>query len=228
VSTGLVILAAGAGRRMGGVAKCLLLFEGRSLIAHLLLQLQDLHEIPLTQRVIVLGHHATAIESHLAQLPADQVPRCVLNPQPQEDTASSLRVGLAALPPGLQQVLVLLADQPLIDTHDVRAALQAYAQRAPGIQVQVPQVQGQPGHPVILDAAVCAQLVAQDPPSLRQWRAEHPQAVRLWDVDNPHYTFDLDTPQDLQDLQARSQNTHTPGRANPNPTKDTRCPPARH
>ena len=207
---------------MGGVAKCLLLFEGRSLIAHLLQQLQDLHEIPLTQRVIVLGHHATAIESHLAQLPADQVPRCVLNPQPQEDTASSLRVGLAALPPGLQQVLVLLADQPLIDAHDVRAALQAYAQRAPGIQVQVPQVRGQPGHPVILDAAVYAQLVAQDPPSLRQWRAEHPQAVRLWDVDNPHYTFDLDTPQDLQDLQARSQNTHTPGRANPTPTKDTR------
>jgi CTP:molybdopterin cytidylyltransferase MocA len=129
------------------------------------------------------------------------VPRCVLNPQPQEDTASSLRVGLAALPSGLQQVVVLLADQPLIDADDVRAALQAYAQRAPGIQVQVPQVQGQPGHPVILDAAVCAQLLGPDAPSLRQWRAEHPQAVRLWDVNNPHYTFDLDTPQDLQALE---------------------------
>ena len=201
MSTGLVILAAGAGRRMGGIAKCLIEFQGRSLIARLLQQLQDLHEVPSAQRVIVLGHHAAQIQAHLAQLPAPAVPRCVLNPQPQEDTASSLRVGLAALPSGLQQVVVLLADQPLIDADDVRAALQAYAQRAPGIQVQVPQVQGQPGHPVILDAAVCAQLLAPDAPPLRQWRAEHPQAVRLWDVNNPHYTFDLDTPQDLQALE---------------------------
>ena len=201
MSTGRVILAAGAGRRMGGIAKCLIEFQGRSLIARLLQQLQDLHEVPSAQRVIVLGHHAAQIQAHLAQLPAPAVPRCVLNPQPQEDTASSLRVGLAALPSGLQQVVVLLADQPLIDADDVRAALQAYAQRAPGIQVQVPQVQGQPGHPVILDAAVCAQLLAPDAPPLRQWRAEHPQAVRLWDVNNPHYTFDLDTPQDLQALE---------------------------
>lgn len=186
---------------MGGIAKCLIEFQGRSLIARLLQQLQDLHEVPSAQRVIVLGHHAAQIQAHLAQLPGPSVPRCALNPQPQEDTASSLRVGLAALPPGLQQVVVLLADQPLIDTDDVRAALQAYAQRAPGIQVQVPQVQGQPGHPVILDAAVCAQLRGPDAPSLRQWRAEHPQAVRLWDVNNPRYTFDLDTPQDLQALE---------------------------
>ncbi len=201
MSTGLVILAAGAGRRMGGIAKCLIEFQGRSLIAHLLQQLQDLHEVPNDQRVIVLGHHAAQIRAHLAQLPTPSVPRCVLNPQPLEDTASSLRVGLAALPLGLQQVVVLLADQPLIDSNDVRAALHAYAQRAPGIQVQVPQVQGQPGHPVILDAAVCAQLLGPDAPPLRQWRAEHPQAVCLWDVNNPHYTFDLDTPQDLQALE---------------------------
>jgi len=188
---------------MGGIAKCLIEFQGRSLIARLLQQLQDLHEVPNEQRVIVLGHHAAQIQAHLAQLPTpSSVPRCALNPQPQEDTASSLRVGLAALPPGLQQVVVLLADQPLIDADDVRAALQAYAQRARGIQVQVPQVQGQPGHPVILDAAVCAQLLGPDAPPLRQWRAEHPQAVHLWDVNNPHYTFDLDTPQDLQALEA--------------------------
>jgi len=201
MSTGLVILAAGAGRRMGGVAKCLLEFRGRSLIARLLQQLQDLHEVPHAQRVIVLGHHAAQIQAHLAHLPVGQVPRDVVNPHPEDDTASSLRVGLAALPPGLQQVVILLADQPLIDTQDVRAALQAYAQRAPGILVQVPQVQGQPGHPVILDAALCGQLLAPDAPSLRQWRARHPQAVRRWQVDNPHYTFDLDTPQDLQALE---------------------------
>ncbi len=205
MNTGLVILAAGAGRRMGGVAKCLLEWNGESLLQRLLRQLQDLHEVPLAHRVIVLGHHAAQIQDHLARQPADRVPPCILNPQPEDDTASSLRVGLSALPAGLQQVAVLLADQPLIDTPDVRAALQAYAGRDVGVQLQVPRVRGQPGHPVILDAALRTRLLAPDAPTLRQWRAQHPQAVRLWDVDNPRYTFDVDTPQDLQAL---ARHTH--------------------
>lgn len=219
MNTGLVILAAGAGRRMGGVAKCLLPFKGCSLLEHLLMQLQDLHEVPPAQRVIVLGHHAAQIQAHLAQQPADRVPRGVINPEPQDDTASSLRVGLAALFPGVQQVVVLLADQPLINTEDLRAALRAYAQRAPGIQVQVPLVRGQPGHPVILDAELCAQLIAPEAPSLREWRAAHPQAVRLWDIDNPHYTVDVDTPQDLQAL---ARDTHASPIPDHTPMKDMR------
>ncbi|MCY1553519.1 hypothetical protein D9M68_900120 [compost metagenome] len=61
-------------------------------------------------------------------------------------------------------------------------------------------VHGQPGHPVIFDAQVRTDLIGPTPPSLRQWRAAHPQAVQLWAVDNPHYTRDLDTPDDLNTL----------------------------
>jgi molybdenum cofactor cytidylyltransferase len=95
------------------------------------------------------------------------------------------------------------ADNAIMTIGEVANYLKV-TERAPGIQVQVPQVpqvQGQPGHPVILDAAVCAQLIAPDAPSLRQWRTRNPQKVRLWEVDNPHYTFDLDTPEDLQALE---------------------------
>lgn len=203
--TGIVILAAGAGRRMGGVAKCLLEINGSSLLERLLRQLQPLRGPSRHDLVLVLGHHAADIQAHLAQLPDEIAPLCVINPRPEEDTTTSLRAGLRALAPAVNQVVVLLADQPLIDRADVEAALQAFAARAPGCRVQVPMVHGQPGHPVVFDAQVRTDLLAPEQPSLRQWRAAHPQAVCLWAVDNPHYTRDLDTRDDLITLARESR-----------------------
>jgi molybdenum cofactor cytidylyltransferase len=200
VKTGFVILAAGAGRRMGGVAKCLLELNGSSLLERLLRQLQPLRGAARHDLVLVLGHHAADIQAHLAQLPDELAPLCVINPRPEDDTASSLRAGLRALARNVDQTVVLLADQPLIDGNDIEAARRAFEARGPGIRVQVPMVHGQPGHPVIFDARVRADLIAPEHPSLRQWRAAHPEAVSLWAVDNPHYTRDLDTPDDLNAL----------------------------
>lgn len=200
MSTGFLILAAGAGTRMGGVAKCLIELDGMSLLERLLRQLQPLHAGPGDDCVLVLGHHAQAIQDHLAKLPSAIVPRHVVNPDPGDDPASSLQAGLRALAPGVQQVAVLLADQPLIDGDDVRMALRAFEARAAGIRVQVPLVRDVPGHPVIFDVSVRADLLGPAAPSLRAWRAARPQAVHLWPVDNPHYTRDLDTPADLDAL----------------------------
>lgn len=200
IRTGIVILAAGAGRRMGGKAKCLLELEGSSLLERLLRQLSELRRSVPNDPVLVLGHHAADIQAHLARLPDELMPRCVINPRPEEDTASSLRAGLRTLPVRADPVVVLLADQPLIDCADIQAALRAFAKRPSGCQVQVPMVRGQPGHPVLFDAEVRAALLSPRQPSLRQWRTAHAEAVRLWVVDNPHYTRDLDTPQDLEAL----------------------------
>jgi molybdenum cofactor cytidylyltransferase len=201
MKTGFVILAAGAGRRMGGVAKCLLELEGKTLLERLLTHLQPLRGKARHDLVLVLGHHAHDIQAHVARLPDALAPLCVINPRPEDDTASSLRAGLRALAHDVKQVVVLLADQPLVDRADVQTALDAFTARGPGIRVQVPMVHGQPGHPVIFDASVRDALIATPlQPSLRQWRAAHPDAVRLWAVDNPHYTRDLDTPADLDTL----------------------------
>lgn len=200
MKTGFIILAAGAGRRMGGIAKCLLELNGVSLLERLLRQVRPLRGKARHDLVLVLGHHADDIRAHVERLPEDIAPLCVINPRPEDDTASSLRAGLRALAQDVKRVVVLLADQPLIEEADVRAALQAFDGRAPGIRVQVPMVHGQPGHPVVFDAHVRAALLGPMQHTLRQWRAAHPQAVGLWDVDNPHYTRDLDTPQDLHAL----------------------------
>ena len=203
MKVGCILLAAGAGRRMGGVAKCLLQFNGSSLLERLLRQLWQLRCLRGTELhnlVLVLGQHAQEIHAHLTQLPQEMVPLCVINTRPDDGIASSLRTGLQALASDVDQVVVVLVDLPLLDAMDINAALDAFGARAPGIRVQIPWVHGEPGHPVIFDAHVLAELLSSIPPSLRQWRAAHPQAVCLWEVNNPHYTHDLDTPDDFNAL----------------------------
>ncbi|WP_291086515.1 nucleotidyltransferase family protein [Hydrogenophaga sp.] len=195
--TEVLILAAGAGRRMGGRAKCLLEVQGHSLLERLV---RSVHSLGLHTPVLVLGHHAAEIQAHLVPWPAHLVPRQVVNPAPEDDPASSLHLGLHALGSDVQAVMVLLADQPLIDAADIEAVLGAFQRRPAGCQVLMPMVNGVPGHPVMFDAAVRAELLAAPGTSLRQWRATHPQATLPWVVDNPHHTRDLDTPDDLEAL----------------------------
>ena len=192
--TEVVILAAGAGRRMGGQAKCLLEFEGRSILERLV---HDVHQSLQQTPILVLGHHASKIQAHLAKWPANMVPFQLVNPAPQDDTTSSLLVALRAMKEDVQAVMVLLADQPLIDAADIDAVMTAFKGRAPGYKLLVPMVNGVPGHPVIFDATVRADLLTGSRSSLRQWRAMSPQATLSWVVENGHYTRDLDTPQDV-------------------------------
>lgn len=195
--TGVVILAAGAGRRMGGRAKCLLEVEGQSLLERLV---GSVRRLGLDTPVVVLGHHAAEIRTHLARWPEHLKPRLVTNPAPEDDPATSLHLGLGALDPDAGAVMVLLADQPLIGAAEIGAVLSAFDRRPAGCHVLVPSVNGVPGHPVMFDATVRGELLAAPGTRLRQWRAAHPAATLAWEATNPAYTRDLDTPDDLATL----------------------------
>ncbi|MGH3466558.1 MAG: nucleotidyltransferase family protein, partial [Thermocrispum sp.] len=99
-----LLLAAGAGSRFGR-PKALVPFAG----------------VPLAQRgagmlaaagcdpvLVVLGAAAEEVRAAAVLSPA----RVVRNPDWASGLASSLRAGLAALPPGVAAVVVALADQP--------------------------------------------------------------------------------------------------------------------
>ena len=193
-----VVLAAGAASRMGHRPKCLLELDGVPLIVRLL---QALREAGVDEIVVVLGHYASAIEAAIAAMPV----KPVFNAHPQAGQVSSLRLGLQALPSTADAVLVALADQPLLDRHDLRALIEAYHQRPAGAQVVQPSVQGLPGNPVIFSAWVRQQiLAADDTVGCRQWQAAHPSQVHAWSSDNPHYRQDIDTTDDLRALAAGS------------------------
>jgi CTP:molybdopterin cytidylyltransferase MocA len=193
-----LILAAGAGQRLGGMPKCLVQLDGRTLLQRLLEALQAL---PVENAVLVVGGpHGAAILRHLNTLPRALWPLVVRNPQPGDDPSDSLHAGLRQLTAMPDRLLVLLADLPWLDAPALQAALDAFERREPGRHALVPTVSGQPGHPVVLDALACATLRGRGQGGLRAWRREQPQAVATWETTDPRHVRDLDTPADLEQL----------------------------
>ena len=200
MTVGAVLLAAGAGSRMGGRPKALLELGGVPLIMR---QLIALSGAGVDEVVVVLGHHADAVEAAVKQFPIT----LAHNPSPDDGQASSVRIGLRALSPKLDAVIVALADQPLIDAQDVITLISAFKKRGDAAMV-VPRVsdeQGRqaPGNPVIFEAALRDEwLAGTADAACRRWRQDHPERVRWLDTDNRRYKIDIDTPQDMEQFAA--------------------------
>jgi molybdenum cofactor cytidylyltransferase len=192
MTVGAVLLAAGAGARMGGRPKALLELGGVPLV---LRQLIALSGAGVDELVIVLGHHAASILPVIEQFPVT----VVHNPHPDDGQVSSQRLGLAALNPNVDAVLVALVDQPLVSEPDITALIGAFKKRPAEAAVVVPRVDGQPGNPVIFSAGVREQILAGDLRlGCRQWRETHPSAVAHFDTDNRRFIVDVDTLEDIE------------------------------
>lgn len=188
---GAVLLAAGAGSRMGGRPKALLELGGVPLIRR---QLIALSGAGIDEVVVVLGHHAEWIEPVVQAFPVT----IVRNPKPDDGQVSSQRLGLQALTGKLDAVMVALADQPLIHAQDLTALIGAYKKRPAGTAVVYPQVGGEPGNPVIFSAEVREQILAGNAGlGARQWRQAHPEAAHAFVTDNRRYRVDVDTEDDI-------------------------------
>ncbi len=200
MTVGAVLLAAGEGARLGGRPKALLELGGVPLI---LRQLIALSGAGVDELVVVLGHHAAAVEAAVRAFPIT----LAHNPRPQDGQASSVRVGLQALSARVDAVIVALADQPMIDAQDIVALISAYKQRGTAAMV-VPRISvaegpAVPGNPVMFDAALREQwLNGEADLACRKWREQHPERVQWFDTRNQRYRVDIDTAEDLEHFAA--------------------------
>jgi molybdenum cofactor cytidylyltransferase len=191
VVVGAVVLAAGAGSRLGHRPKCLLELGGVPLIRRTLIALSG---AGVDEVVVVLGHHAELIEPLVQDFPVT----LARNPQPDDGIVSSQRVGLAALAGKLDAVMVVLADQPLLGAADITALIGAWKKRPEGTRVVQPHVGGERANPVIFDASVRDDIITgQLNAGCRQWQAAHPEQVLAWASDNRRYRVDIDTAEDI-------------------------------
>ena len=191
VVVGAVLLAAGAGSRLGGKPKCLLELGGVPLIRR---QLIALSGAGVDEVVVVLGHHAELIEPAVMTFPVT----LIRNPQPDDGQVSSQRLGLAALSGKLDAVIVALADQPLINAQDITVLIGAFKKRPAGTSVVYPEIRGERGNPVMFTAEVREQILAGAAHlGCRQWQAANAAAVAPFVTDNHRYKVDIDTPEDI-------------------------------
>ena len=187
---GAVLLAAGSGSRLGGRPKSLLELGGVPLIRR---QLIALSGAGVDEVVVVLGHHAEVIEAAVQDFPVT----LARNLTPDDGQASSVRIGLQALTGKLDAVIVALADQPMINAQDITDLISAFKKRGEASMV-VPRVAGEPGNPVVFEAALRDEWLASGAnAACRRWREANPGRVHWLDTDNRRYRVDIDTPDDL-------------------------------
>ena len=182
-----IVLAAGTGSRFGG-GKLLAPLQGKPLLQHVLDRVAG---AGVGEAVVVLGNDADAVEATIAW----RAERRVRNPKPERGLASSLQVGMAAIDPDVDAVLILLGDQPLVATATIRALLELKRDRARPIVVPA---YGDAGgrNPVLLRRAAFALADgATGDHGLGPVLAAHPEMVVEVPVSgaNP----DVDTPEDL-------------------------------
>jgi len=193
---GAVVLAAGEAQRMGGRSKPLIERDGVPLVRRVI---QALLDAGVDEVVVVVGHRADEVVWVVTDMPV----RVVVNEAYAAGRATSLRKGLVELPDSVGATLVALADQPLLEAADVAALLEAWAQRGAARAV-VPRVQERRGHPVVLEASACSEILRGDAGyGAREWMDEHPDEVTWLDSDNVHYVEDVDYPEDLERIAQR-------------------------
>ena len=109
---GAVLLAAGAGRRMGRVVKPLIRLQGVPLITRHLVALSG---AGVDEVVVATGYARDAVEQEVRSFSVT----LAHNEAHAEGQQGSVRVGLAALSGEFDAVIVVLADQPLIGASDL-------------------------------------------------------------------------------------------------------------
>lgn len=184
--TAVVVLAAGAGSRMG-TTKQLLPFRGRPLVRH---AARIAVSSGARRVVVVLGHEAAAVGAAVGDEPV----HLVGNPDWPQGMGTSIRAGLAAVADdALDAVVLMLADQPLLDGAVLERLM---AERArTGAAVVASAYAGTVGVPVLFGHERFARLLAlEDGEGCKGCIVEEgPDAVR---IPCPEAAVDLDTPED--------------------------------
>lgn len=192
-----LVLAAGRSTRMGAENKLLAELDGKALVRHVAEAAAGCGAEPV---VVITGHDADAVEAQLAGLPI----QFVRNPDYAEGMSTSLRLGVGALPTGLDGAIVLLGDMPLVSASLLRRLVAAFDAEPGGIAA-VPLHEGEWGNPVILAAALFPEIgTLQGDAGARKLLVLHADRVIEVPVSDPAVAVDVDTPEVLQGLRQKN------------------------
>lgn len=192
--TAVVILAAGASRRLG-TPKQLVCADGVSLLAR---TVDAAAGVRAAQTIVVLGRTDGAI----AQQVRPELARVIRNEHPERGLSSSLRCGLSAAraaDPALRVVLFTLCDQPHLSAAHLLRLLAALAEGTACIAASA--YAGVLGVPAAFAASVFGELAAlEGDQGARSVLRRCPE--RVCAIEFPAGAIDIDTPRDVQALRS--------------------------
>lgn len=181
LSNAAIVLAAGAGRRMGA-DKALLELEGRTSIERVV---ATCRAADIATILVVRARGAAALPAGLGVQ--------VVEVEPGVEMIDSVRAGARAVG-AVDAVAVWPVDTPLVQAATVRALIAAVL-RADGLGIALPIHADRPGHPVLLTPTALARATVPGVTSLREVVRAGPIAAVT--VVDPWIHRDLDTPAEL-------------------------------
>jgi molybdenum cofactor cytidylyltransferase len=186
-----LLLAAGAGRRFGG-QKLLANMHGAPLIRR---SAERLAHPDLDGILVVVPPASRELRDALDGI------RCTFatNDDPARGMGRSIRIGIEAMPSSASAAIIALADQ-ILEPRWISAVTARY--RDGGARIVAPFFQGAPGHPVLFDRAVFAELAQLDGDrGARDVVTRDPARVATIEIGDPP-AIDVDTADDLRRLEA--------------------------
>jgi molybdenum cofactor cytidylyltransferase len=196
---GAVVLAAGRSTRMGA-NKLIADIGGKPMVRRVAEAALESAASPV---LVVTGHQEADVRSALAGL--DVV--FVHNPSYALGLSSSLKAGIAAVPPGVAGILVLLGDMPQIGPGHLDRLISAF--RDSGDVVVVPVRAGKRGNPVLWPRAFfAAMLRLEGDAGAKRLLAANAGCVREVDLGTDAIFLDVDTAESL--AQVRKSETPRP------------------
>jgi molybdenum cofactor cytidylyltransferase len=191
-----VILAAGASRRMGE-PKLLLPWGKTSVLGHLLQQWKALEA---SQIAIVCAAAAQPMLEEMDRLGLPETSR-IFNATPEEGMFGSIQCAAnwRGWNAGLTHWVVTLGDQPHLNMATLRKLLE-FGARNPD-KICQPMRGERRKHPVLLPGHLFAELKASSSGDLKMFLVEHAKELYGFESDDAGLDFDMDTREDYEKLQ---------------------------
>jgi molybdenum cofactor cytidylyltransferase len=134
-----ILLAAGESNRMGQ-PKQLLPFGQSTILER---ATDTLLDSAVSETIVVLGYRDEEIRKTIADKPV----KIAINPDYQQGMSASIIAGLKQVDKRARAVLIVLGDQPFVDSQTINSLVEAFIANKRGIII--PVYQGRRGNPVI-------------------------------------------------------------------------------
>jgi molybdenum cofactor cytidylyltransferase len=192
-----IVLAAGRGTRMGPKNKLLADFKNKPIVRHTTEAALASKARPV---IVVTGHQGDRVAGALKGLDVS----FIQNPHFVEGLSTSLRAGLAALPPEIDAVAVMLGDMPEV-SGSLIDRLATAIDPARGALIAVPTRNGKRGNPVVWSRRLFDDLARlEGDVGARHLIGHYADAVVEVPVEDESVFADVDTPEALALLRQRN------------------------
>jgi molybdenum cofactor cytidylyltransferase len=182
-----IILAAGESKRMNE-AKMLLPYQGETIIEKVIL---NVRASAVDSLIVVTGAYSGEIRKRTDHLNV----RFHHNENYRKGMLSSVQCGFGSLPAGCDAAIVILGDQPMIESDVINLLINSYQNSEKSIIL--PVFKGVKGHPVVINCSYREEIMMLDPDiGLKGLLEKHADDILEIEVDTSSVLRDIDTKED--------------------------------